>query len=76
MPQIDETDHDLFTHQLRRNRCACLALASTLKNLAEEPKEDMILQMDLLYGVAALLDLVGLDIDQVYMGLYKVNPAR
>lgn len=75
MPEITETDHDLFTHQLRRDRCACLALACTLKKLAEEPEGDMIMQMDLLYGVACLLDLVGFDVDQVYLGLMNAQPA-
>jgi len=38
--------------------------------------DDPVNQMDLLYGVAFLLDLVGLDIDQLHARSNKAQPAR
>lgn len=74
MANIDEIDPALAVQTLRRNRCACLVLAEVLAQIAEEPAEDATEQMDRLYGVSFLLDLVGTSVSEVVLATMN-NPA-
>jgi len=71
-----ETDRAQLVQRLRRDRCACLVLAEVLEKIAEEPADDKARQMDRLYGVAYLFDLVGLSVDQAHLTLMNEKPAR
>jgi len=76
MSDPDENTLPLLVQTLRHIQSASHVLAECLARFSEEPESDKARQMDRLYGVAFLMDLIGQQVDQARMTLKNEITAR
>ena len=76
MSDSNETTLPLLVQTLRHIQSASHVLAECLSRFSEEPAEDKARQMDRLYGVAFLMDLIGQQVDQARVTLKNEITAR